>query len=402
MAIKESYSIRTKQLSSDAVNISPEITEWLSQFSVDQKPIAKNMLLNLEFVSRDQYSRWLKGTVKTLTSKEKSAIYSVRKLDKENPRLWSESGELLDRTGQSQGSEDLVYSVISSLIKEDFQVKNDSQDSLFDHPSINVLREEKIHNIILVDDSIGSGKRVSGFLNSMFEHKSFISWWNYGLIKIKIVSFSRKKEAEKLVLTKAYGSNSLKRKFPKSSKIQFVSEKVYSFQGAEARWGKSYEEICTLCDKKTVISKKYRKGYGGVMANIVFYHSVPNNIPGLIWFDSTKWSGLFPKRVLPDWLISLLEGTAIHENYMGVSSDVVELLLLLKKRVTNKTSLSFRMNREVDYVGSVIEDAINSGFITEKYRITNAGHEFLIKKEAKIALGIQDRSLYIPSSWCAD
>lgn len=397
---KEKITTHSKQLSSDITDNCLEIIEWISQFPIEQQSIAKKLLLNLDFISRDQYSYWLKNTINDLVVDKKHAIYSVRKLDRICPLIWHDGGELVNRTGQSQGSEDLVYSVIASLIKEDFNIKKRTQDKLFDHPSINILRKEKINKIILVDDSIGSGRRVSFFIKQMFKNKSFVSWWNYGIIKIYVVSFSRQKEAEKHIINSSYGTDSPKRKFPRSSKFKFISEKVYSVSGLENRWGKDYQEIYSLCTKKTFISKNYRKGYGGVMANLIFYHSVPNNIPGMVWFNSDKWKALFPNRVLPNWIIPLIEGNNVSENSFNISSDLIELLTLIKKRVTNKSSLSFRMNRDVNYVNVVIDQAISSGFITNKNRLTKAGYELISHKKNTINLENQDRSLYIPRSWC--
>lgn len=70
-------------------------------------------------------------------------------------------------------------------------------------------------------------------------------------------------------------------KFRKSSKIDFTSEIVYDKDWLEGRWGENHQQVIQLCRSQTKIPTKRRLGYGGVMANIVFYHSVPNNIPGV-------------------------------------------------------------------------------------------------------------------------
>ena len=200
-----------KNLSLSKIDASPEIQHWLSQFPEAQRTTAKLLLSHLQFVSRDVYSAWLQSVVAALPSGKTYALYSVRKLEEGLP-LWSESGEIATRPGDSLGSEDLVYSLVANLARANPQ-------TLLDHSSLTELRDQKVHDYLLLDDSIGSGDRLSGFINAMLSHPTFLSWWSFGLVKIHVVSFARPREAEAKIIAKIKGSDHGKRKFRKSSRL---------------------------------------------------------------------------------------------------------------------------------------------------------------------------------------
>lgn len=394
--------IKPKRLSFDMLNSSPEIDAWLFQFSDNKKIIAKTLLIHLEFISNDTYSHWLRNTINNLPFEVVYALFSVRKLDTRtnNSCLWDKTGDVVKRPGKSQGSEDFVYSIISNLVRA-------NPAKLFDHPSLSIIRNHKIHNIILVDDSIGSGDRISGFINAMLAHPTFLSWWSLGLIKIHIVAYARPREADKRIIASVHGSDHGKRKIRKSSKILFTSEKVYSINYLESRWGNNYEDIISLCDDQKTIKNWARRGYGEVMSNLVFYHSVPNNIPGVIWFQDSKWQALLPGRAIPDWLIALLENQTIFNkidkpNSINIPNEIISILALMKRGVRNTSSLALRLDCDNNFVRMLVDKARESGFITKANRLTNTGIDILKRTQILKMKPSFNNSLYIPSSWCAD
>lgn len=384
-----------QQLSAAAIDQSPEIQSWLSQFPVGNRQTAKTLLHRLKFVSRDEFSTWLRRAIGRLPSSETYALYSARKLDDTQAVFWDEAGNPVVRPGTSLGSEDLVYSLISNLARS-------SNDKLLDHPSLDALKDQKIRDFVLIDDSIGSGDRISGFINAMLAHPTFLSWWSYGRIKLHIISFARPREAEKRVITRIKGSDHGKRKFRKSDKITFGSEVVYEVGWYEARWGESHAEIIDLCRAQTKIPTKRRLGYGDVMANIVFYHSVPNNIPGVLWCENGRWNGLMPGRAVPDWLLNLLAAPVSVSNAANTLSDeLFKLLALVKRGVRSGRSLAMRLSVDHGYANDLIAYAKILGLLTPQLRLTPVGLNQLIQSGRSTMLPKWDRSLYTPSSWCA-
>lgn len=391
---------QSKHLTLTAIEESTEIQSWIAQFSPQQQRVAKSLLLQLRFVSRDLYSNWLLNTISNQTSEGAYALYAVRKMELDHQCLWDNDGVVIDRPGVSQGSEDLVYSLIANITRT-------KPDTLLDHPNLTQIKDSKIHNIILVDDSIGSGERVVGFINSMMKHKTFLSWWSAGFVKLHILSFARTRESEKRIVKHIRGSNHGLRKFPKSSKVAFTSQVVYSEEWLESRWGAQFQEILDLCDGQKVIPSFFQRGFGSVMANIVFYHSVPDNLPGALWYESDGWKALFYGRSLPDWVSSLLEQqikatiNELTENNAPVSNEMLSLLTLLKCGIRRISSIALRMNCDQKFVTALLGRAVYLGLISANNRLNLAGIDLLKRSKSEKPVFNLNRSMYIPKSWCA-
>lgn len=386
-----------KSLSVEMIESSSDINEWLSQFDNDKRPTAKTMLAKLVFVTRDVFSNWLINTIDQLSTDSLSALYSVRKLESSNLMFWNDDGVPVLRSEQSLGSEDFVYSLISNIVRA-------NSDKFLEHPSLEFLREKKVRNYILIDDSIGTGDRVSDFINSMLKNPTFLSWWNYGWINITIISFSRTEASKKNIINKIKGSNHSIRKYPTSSKINLKSKYVYDEKGYDSRWGSDYREIIRLCEEQHQISIFYSLGYGKVFSNLIFSHSVPDNIPGVLWVNGDGWKPLMPERALPIWLINLLNSgsTNLTNSLYPLSPELFQLLKLISIGLRRNSSISIRLNLDSSYVNELIEHAINIGLITSEVRLTKLGRDKLIEYQSTLELPIWDNSMYIPSSWCVD
>jgi len=394
-----------KSLCPSAIEGSKEIGRWLSQFPAESQKAAVSLLSRLRFVSRDAYSDWLLEKLGYLAKNGKCAVYSVREIKDQNC-LWNDRDEVVGRHGTSEGSEDLVYSLIGNAARL-------YKDMILDHPSLHILRDEQVHDVVLLDDSVGSGNRVAGFIRLMMAHKTFRSWWSLGLIKLHIVSLARTRESKRVILEALPGSDHGKRKYRKSTKIVFLSDIVYGMFWLKRRWGQRYQDIIDLCDGQTAIPEGLRQGYGGAMASIVFYHSVPNNTPGVIWRKRRNWKPLFPGRAVPDWLPALLDSCEQRTAKVGQTADaahggiailpagMLELLSLIRLGVRRTSSLALRMDLDVEFTKSILQNAIHAGFVSENGRITEAGITALERQNAG-AMRTFDRSLYIPQSWCSD
>lgn len=385
-----------KSLSPFKIDSSSEIQDWLSQFPIENQSLAKLLLSRLKFISRDDYSKWLNETILSFLDGESIfALYAVRKLNLSNKYIsyWGEDKKVIFRPGESLGSEDLVYSLISNLVRS-------NKDRLLDHPPLDKLKNKKVRNYILIDDSIGSGDRISEFINSMLRHPTFFSWWNLGLVKIHIVSFSRFAESENKILMNIRGKDKVKNKIKKSSKITFTSKIVYHKGWLNYSWGENYENLIDLCQSQNKIPVKKRLGYKDVFSNIIFYHSVPNNTPGIIWFaKKEKWKGLMPQRVVPEWLILLLEMNDDIDVTQPISNELFNTLRLIKRGVKNPNSISQRLGVDVKYATNLLNHIKIMGFIDENTRLTHSGLHFIYKKR-DIDLPSWDYNMYIPKSWC--
>jgi hypothetical protein len=387
---------RYESLSFDSIERSKEISNWASQFSEKDRFTAKAMLSHLKFVTRDEYSRWLSATLQQTCSVGKWALYAVRKL--ENTDFWGAGGTVALRPGESLGSEDLVYSLIANYSRA-------NANRFFDHPSIEKLRDNKIHDIALIDDSIGSGERVSSFIRSFLAHPTALSWWNLGLLRFHILSFSRTRDAEKRILSRLKGSDHHSRRYPKHTKIAFGSSQVFDVHWLAGRWGKNYLDMIDLCDNENRIYSFYQRGFGQVMSNLVFFHSVPDNIPGIFWSSENQWIPIFPGRSMPEWIIQLLNssGSAAHVTPQAKTpqSQMQAILGLIRAGLHNPQSVAVRLGCDVGLATLNLDRVRQAGLISSKYRLTKAGLDFLRAAEPQMPLAQYDYSLYIPDAWCA-
>jgi hypothetical protein len=392
-------SFKAKQLSEEEISNDLNFRKWIGQFEPKYQQIAKLMLSRLKFINRDDFAEWIIERLGKYQSANSVAVYAVRKFKKTCKCLWTNRGAIVSRPATTQGSEDFVASVVSNANRR-------FGDVFLDHPSISQLREKRIKTILLIDDSIGSGDRILTFFNLMMSNKTFLSWWSGGFIQIKIITYARTMQAEKKIYDKFLGTKRQVRKINVCDKIQFDSEMIYDAMDLKHRWGEEFEEIVQLCNSIKPIDKQKRLGYGKVMSNIIFYHSVPNNIPGLLFSSANNWNPLFKMRFLPGWIIKILEKTTDSKRkntkiYNHEKTEMIQLLTVIKRGVRTKASLARLLECNLSNVDYKIRKLIKLGFLTEKNRITVVGVNFL-KKNMNMKYNKYDNSIYVPESWCVD
>ena len=188
----------------------------------------------------------------------------------------------------------------------------------------------------------------------MLKNRSFLSWWSYGKIRFHVVAFARNSEAEKVIIDDMIGSDHPRRRYPKSQKIKFYSHCIYRRADLRQRWGTEFARILNLCKSVTAVRKRWRLGFRETMSNIIFFHSVPNNIPGVLWSKTEKWQPLFPGRVLPLWVSDLLESRPSIAIEKKIPKSLMSLLQHIKRGVRTKSGLS----RELGYDIAVIDQLI--------------------------------------------
>ena len=140
------------------------------------------------------------------------------------------------------------------------------------------------------------------------------------------------------------------------------------------------------------------------MSNIIFIHSVPNNIPGILWKNTKNYCPLFPNRVIPQWMINILENK--YTEQITIDNKIfdtmqLQLLQLLKKGVKSESSLSHYLEIDSHNIRSYLEILQQSGFIDNNSRITQTGKKLLLKTIKQLTPD-PDFSLYVPTKWRID
>ena len=383
------------RLTLEMIDNSSEIRQWLAQFPSDRESTAIDVLLKLQFISRDVYAEWLKEQLSAITDGP-CALYAVRKFEEPLESYWDGEGNPPTRPAESQGSEELVQSVLGNLGKS-------GDESFLDHPSIYNLKTSRVRNIVLIDDSIGSGQRVVDFINLLMKNKTLLSWWSYSLIQFYVVAFIRTHKAEKRILKYLPGSDHHQRVHRKSEKLHFVGHHHFDDEEFELRWGANSTQILNLCDSVEAVPRWAQRGYGSVMSNQVFYHSVPDNTPGILWNGENGWLPLMPNRLFPTWLADLLMGQAPVQNSdvnSAVNRSLLAVLMAAQRGIRAKRSISRAIGLDPRVTEGLVQKAQAAGFLNQSNRLTEVGKQTIWDSRDERRIVAFDRSLYVPTKWC--
>jgi hypothetical protein len=178
-----------------------QATIWLDQFDPLDQETAKLLLNSLTLVSHNEFRRNLE-TLIVESSKELDgpvALYAVREMKKEiEEGAWdrpvipffdqvslSDDGKSVNAVDATsdQGSEAIVAQIIRQLSKA-------HPEKLLNHPSREELRARKCDALMFVDDYVGSGRRVSEFIEAFWRDKTIVSWLSSKHTKLQVVAYS--------------------------------------------------------------------------------------------------------------------------------------------------------------------------------------------------------------------
>jgi len=379
---------------------------WLSQFEQSDRAAATSMLLGLTFIPMSRISEWIRSQF-TAGNAESMAVYVVSDVKDTGLEGWGTRGVLPNRPAQSVGSDDFIHTVVTQLTRA-------NNTRLLDHPSVAEMRSKRCHAITLIDDSINSGARVSGFLRAFFAQASLMSWWSMGIMSLRIISYARNREAEDLIMSAIPGSDHPRRKHKKREKVSLRSCVVYTASNLEDRWGPRHASIVDLAEKygkRAGIPRNLRLGYGSTMSTILFEHSVPNNLPGILHRSGPNWSALFPGRTASQSAIVAFKRSAASERAISFAahqfppqllSQLLDVLTLVARGVRSDATLSFRLAIDLSGVRDLLFHLRQLGYVTQGDRPTPMGSKFLRESTKTNQTPTWNRGLYLPQSWRTD
>lgn len=277
---------------------------WLSQFDALDQETAKLLLNSLTLVSHTEFRRNLEALILDVSTKIAGpvALYAVRELKKEPDKgqlfsshvvpffdqvTKSNNGKNVNSIGVSsdQGSEAIVAQIIRQLSKA-------NPKKILNHPSKEELRTQRCDSLMFIDDYIGSGQRVSDFIDAFWRDRTIASWLSSKHIKIQVVAYS----------ATAQGLRHLE--FLKASPELIIYRDSATFITLPIKVERR-EALLELCEKYGRKALKGRKhfwwGYQKSMSSLVFEHGCPNNTPAILWDPDDKegkWIGIFPNRTV--------------------------------------------------------------------------------------------------------
>lgn len=268
--------------------------KWLSnRFEADERVIAISLIDEMLLVSRDDFAEGLNKQLKEVVgqgvnSKRTLALFaetSIKKAFGRTPAFFkgSRSGRAtgtgrapitVDPRDQEVGSEGVVSNIITDYCRR-------HPSTCLSHPGPTKMRKDKVRDIVIVTDFIGSGKRVKDMLESFRYVASMRSWRSYRLVRFIIVAYSGTTKG-----IAAVRSHKLK---PEVRIVMGCPTIDNTFAAAQKI---EIEKLCNTYPK----GHKEPLGYKGGGALIVFAHSCPNNAPPILHSRKSKWVPLFSGR----------------------------------------------------------------------------------------------------------
>jgi len=360
--------------------------KWLRQFDPEDRETASRLVRSLTLVSHSNFRRSIGGLIDETAASvgHPVALFAVRELP---GRVHSDFGRALaERSGRSSidatpagsdlGSEAIVAATIRSL--------STARSDLLNHPNVAMMRASHCKAIVLVDDIVGSGRRVREFLGALWGNRSIRSWWSRKNIQFIVISFAVTEEGEKSI-----------RKLKLSPTVLYnrVCPTLRSLPWSRQLKAEA-SDLCQIYGERTS-RRGFLFGYQGSAATLVFEHGCPNNVPAIFWAPPTPrhpWEALFPGRtVLPlessafppeivrrDPVTLLVEAGQQRlaeriERPVSVSRDTLLVLAYAEKGIRSSGALSFATGMDEKSCRTLIQACITWGFLTIRNRLTSGG-----------------------------
>ena len=251
---------------------SVEAKAWLFQFSGIDREVARQLLRKLILVSETDFEIDLQKAVESvlnLIGQENVALFSITEPPNPNDQ---------DGTRRIQGSSaDRVKHILENLVRL-------HGNRVRANPTVNSMRSDRIKNIVLVEDFIGSGNRVSGYWKTEVS-KSVKSWISYGWTRVWVVSYGAIES----------GIANVRRKIPKLTESRIVT--VLPFKNSKTKLSEPMEIVAQKYGEK--LRGKMWLGYGDGGGTLIFQHGCPNNTPAILWAGNGRFKPLFPNRGIP-------------------------------------------------------------------------------------------------------
>ncbi|QIM50235.1 hypothetical protein G9Q38_14285 [Pusillimonas sp. DMV24BSW_D] len=357
---------------------------WLEQFTKEHHPLIRQLTDALALVSTQEFERTLQRSIEKLVKDCDGpvALYAAREVPSNSKLDFREGGSGLNSvyTGSDLGSEARVASLLRQLCRT-------QKGHLLRQPSIESLLQHRVHDVIIVDDVIGSGRRIWGYLDQLWNDSTTKSWWSYKKIRFTVLAYAGT----------THGVNRVSR-HPCKPNVQ-VHRYCPTVEGLP--WPRKQlsvtKQLCRSYSEKYALRASHL-GFGNTAALLVFEHGCPNNVPNIFWADSKRadmgWQPLFPGRaavaetasVFPTELaartpVSVLLA-ARQERVAGTLSSVMQrplpqniiiTLALLGRGIHRVEAIAHATNLSVDECKLLLETCVAQGLISPRRRLTDAG-----------------------------
>ena len=355
---------------------------WLSQFRESDKGVATLLLDSVVYITNEQLISGLRDVILGIAETIKNgsiALLTARKNTGEP--YWSKPAKrpLSVAARRGVGSEGDISHLCRDLAN--------AHEDILDNPSLDEMRNSHCHTVICVDDIIGSGRRMTSFVEWLHRNKTIRSWRSLGYTKFIACAYAGSQMGIRAV--------SQHRLFADRHIVQAVGD-------GRATWSKVQRDaVIALCDQYTEYTRKdsrWALGFEGAFTLLVFPHKCPNTTPAILWASKTGgWTGIFENRpeltISPadfcraprarqDRILDTLAHTGLTKPSLFGKLDTSsrELLLLLAcvaKRRFKDWILSDIIEVSLPTLRAMLSKCREMGWINDHNRLTEAGRDAL-------------------------
>ncbi|MFD6970047.1 hypothetical protein [Streptomyces sp. NPDC059949] len=370
---------------------------WVNNFPPEDKRAAELLLNSLRVLSDVTFRATLTNLLASLVRElpHPIGIYQVRELP--NPDVEGFL-PLAHPHAPLPGSEGAVGHIIRDVIgsRPDGTVASSPQ-------TLEDLRRIKARTLVLVDDYSGTGNRVAGYLDAWVRDPTMRSWFSYKLIKFHVVLHAVSVPAL--------------RALERSPWVERVHFSEHAVEFSTARWSTDEAaEIRELCTNHG-FKKKLALGYQEAEGLWVMQHTVPNNLPMILWQDRHKsnsaWRPFFADRKmspeqqqeLGDYRLetraeeiagSLRQPRLSHAltDQPGATTRLLLLVLAAAARgVRDVRRLSLLFSTPLASAEAAQQACIQLGLLDSVGRLTHEGQRELVSARRRAPLSVPTRHL---------
>lgn len=400
-----------------------EALEWLSQFREAELPIARRLLDDLGIVTPTDFTVQMRRLVLRAIEgyHETVALYPVWEVVRPRVRRDGtvlELGEsifpldqpcdselaLTAEGGSGSGPADPnrpkprltipdpripIAGSVGTFVQLIAAIQRERENSL-DRPACHLLRTTRCHQVLLLDDVVGSGKRVTDYLEAFYRHPTIKSWFSYGKIAFTVVCYAATKRAVRRLAIYRPRKN-----HTRPHPVRVVYDQILfngrSFWSVEER--RSIEALCRKYAYRTS-RPKWPLGFRDAFSMIVFPHGIPNTAPAILWAGKPgEWKPLFPERGVSTTLLQQFDqvqrdpaGERLEETLARVNQ-----LRLAGQDWSRHATPTYR--RLILLLGILARGFRNEGRIMEILELGPAKYQHLLADARNLALIATDLGL---------
>ncbi|WP_152033795.1 phosphoribosyltransferase-like protein [Paracidovorax avenae] len=370
---------------------------WLQRFKESDRPLIRQITESLSLVSLQEFERSLQRVIEGISEETEGvvALYAAREVPQVVGLGFRAGGSGL--TSVAEGSDVGSEGRVANFVR---QICRTKPQKLLRQLSIEDLKKKRVRHIIIVDDLIGSGKRIRDYLTELWRDSSIKSWHSYKLLRFTIVAYAGTPDGvRKVEKHPSKPSVRIHRYCPTLNGLPWPREHRRQAQRLCVEYANSFS------------LKGWKLGFGGSAALLVFEHSCPNNVPGIFWADSKdmsiNWVPLFSGRattseianVFPPELVTRtpvsillsarktrLAGAFAEVVNRPLAQETVIVLAMMGKGINRIDAISHATGLGAEETKALLEACIEQGLASPRRRLTDAGLAELAGLEAVVHL----------------